>query len=355
MSLCTSVSSVSTPLLALTLLTGTADAQVTLLPAIDPTGNTFVYGINDAGQVVGDTTPSNSSNRSAARWTSGVLNVLPSPAGAPPGGQQGNAAFGINNNGVAVGIAAWPTASASYAAHAVRWENGIATDLGAFPGAIVTAARAINSAGEISGTASGGFGDTSTALRWTNSGTRQVLDRLPTHTDSFAAKINASGRIVGSSGIVDGDFQPVRSAVYWDGTSVTELSIPAGYNQGDARGINDAGTMVGSSAFFDDSTYEYTAYRATAWTANAPQLLPLLDGFVASDAFSVNAGGLIIGAVYTDQYNASYGLDGVPILWTGSGITDLRPPARSSPSRTSMPPTRSAATQQAPPAHRALS
>ncbi|MBY0310710.1 MAG: hypothetical protein K2W85_01430 [Phycisphaerales bacterium] len=324
MSLLKSHFSASCSLMVLTFIAGKALAQVTLLPAIDPSGGTFVYGINDAGQVVGDTTPSGSSNRSAALWTGGALSVLPSPAGAPPGGLQGNAAFGINNNGVAVGLTAWPTASSNFAARAVRWENGVATDLGAFPGATVTAARSINAAGEISGTASGGFGDPSTALRWTNSGTRLVLDRLPTHTDSVAWKINSSGRIVGSSGIVDGDFQPVRSAVYWDGTSATELTTPAGYNQGDARGINDAGTIVGSSAFFDDNAFEYTAYRATAWTADAPQLLPLLDGFVASDALSVNANGFIIGAVYTDLFNAPFGIDGVPVLWTSNSVIDLR-------------------------------
>lgn len=301
-----------------------ARAQVVLLPAVNTTtGESEAYAINDAGRVVGQTTASNPGPpRLAAQWVGGALNVLPSPAGAPLGGQQGNVAFGINNNGVAVGTAAWPTASSVFAGRAVRWDNGVATDLGSAPGASVTQARAINNNGEIAGS---GIGSTLTAVRWTPSGTLQTLALLPTHENSFAWDINASGRIVGQSGIGDFDFSTESNAVYWDGTSVTALATPASFNQSLARGINDAGTIVGTSSTFDfNDTFTYTAIQATVWDGATPTLLPLLSGLGFSTAQSINADGLIIGAAYADADSATFG-EGVPVLWDGGAVTDLRP------------------------------
>lgn len=304
-----------------------AHAQVLLLPAVNTaTGTSEPNAINDSGRVVGETAPSNPGPpRSAALWIGGALSVLPSPAGAPTGGLQGNVAFGINNAGVAVGMAAWPTATRPFAARPVRWENGVATVLGSLAGADITQARAINGAGEIAGV---GAGSNLTAVRWTAGGTQQTLARLPAHTNSFAWDINASGRIVGQSGVGDSDFSSESRAVYWDGTSVTEIATPAGFNQSLARGINDPGTIVGTSLNFDfDTTSAYTAVRATVWSGpgSAPALLPLLSDYGFSTARSVNAGGLIIGACYTDVDSATFLVGGVPVLWSGGTVTDLSP------------------------------
>ncbi|MBY0262731.1 MAG: hypothetical protein K2Q20_10330 [Phycisphaerales bacterium] len=301
-----------------------AEGQVVLLPAVNTTtGSSEAYALNDGGRVVGQTTESDvGPPRSAAQWSCATLTVLPSLAGSPSGGQQGNVAFGINAHGVAVGMAAWPTPASAFAARPVRWSGGVATDLGGVPGVNITQARAINDAGDIAGA---GFGANLTAVRWTPGGTRQTLALLPTHTDSFAWDINSSGRIVGFSGLEEDGTALERRPVYWDGTDVAELTVPAAFNQGNARGINDAGVIVGSSSSFDPDAFAYTAFRATTWTGTAPTLLPLLGGFGFSTAQSINAGGLIIGACYLDADSASIGFGGVPVLWNGGTVADLRP------------------------------
>lgn len=311
-------------------LAGTAQGQVVILPnTTSPTGEGQAISINNAGQVagqiVGATTPTNpNAPRSAAIWSNFSPIALPKPAGAPVGGQQSNIAFGINNTGFAVGMVAWPITGNEFASHAVRWNNAIATDLGVVPGSAVSHARAINAAGDIAGN---GFGAAETAVRWTAAGTLKTLDRLPTHTDSIAWRINSAGRIAGQSGISDGggSYYELRP-VYWDGTTATELPTPIGFNHGLARGISDAGTIVGSSASFDDTdTLSYLDYRATRWDAGAPSLLPNLPGFSFGTAQSVNASGLVIGACYSDVNNAAFGFGGVPVLWSGDTVTDLSP------------------------------
>lgn len=257
-----------------------------------------------------------------------LLSILPALTLAPAGGLQGTVAFGVNSSGTAVGMSAWPVSGpgGQFASHAVRWSGGIATDLGAIPGFKISAARSINNSGEISGSGSNVFaGEAQVAVRWSPAGQMSQLNRLATHTTSSAWGINASGRIVGYSGIEDGDFTAERQPVIWDGQSVSALTLPAGFNQGAARSINDASVIVGSSAAFDTTDYIFTDFRATIWNSGSPSLLPLLAGSTASIASSVNAGGFAIGACYTDADSASFEIGGMPVLWDSSGVTDLRP------------------------------
>ena len=313
-------------------------AHLTILPGSDPGTPPYrqqPFALNDRGTVVGNSRQADilgGPPEAPALWSGkGLsLSILPLPAGAPTGGFQRNSANGINNKGVVVGQVAWPVAgwSGDYASHAVRWDKGVPTDLGVVPGFGFSTARAINNAGEIAGFGSSlliGLVPQTQAVRWTPSGQLQPLDLLPTHTDSLAFGINAAGRVVGYSGFEDGDFTTERRPVYWDGASVTELATPAGFNQGQASAINAAGTIVGQSATFDLDIYDYTGVRATIWTCGVPSLLPLLPGFSASSASSINGRGMAIGACYTDPYGAIYGFGGVPVLWNNGEVTDLRP------------------------------
>lgn len=307
-----------------------APAGVMTLPGLNPGfGITSAYAINNSGVVVGDSTPSNPGPpRQAAVWNAGVLSTLPGITGAPAGGVQGVAAFGINNSGVVVGTATYPQAGpgGNFASRAVRWTGGVPSDLGVLPGFTVAAARAINDSGEVAGSSGGVFaGSLSAAVRWNSTDQVTQLDFLPTHTSSDAFDINAAGRIVGWSGVPDGDFMSAQEPTLWDGATATPITLPADHNMGLANGINDAGQIVGTSIAFNFDSFTYDDVRATSWIADVPTILPLLADTVASTAARVNASGLTIGACYLSTDEAFFQYNGVPVLWTDSGAMDLRP------------------------------
>jgi probable HAF family extracellular repeat protein len=84
-----------------------------------PGGNSFAYGINDAGQVVGYFTTAGGAEH-AFLYHSGTMIDL----GAPPGGN--SYAYGINDAGQIVGY----STTADGAEHAFLYNDGTIIDLG---------------------------------------------------------------------------------------------------------------------------------------------------------------------------------------------------------------------------------
>src|SRR5271156_20238 len=168
------------------------------LPAVGG-NNGQASAINNRGQVAGyaengvvDSTcpPGITNNRIdlPVVWDKGKAQALPTIVGDPDG-----VAFGINNQGQAVGYSGTCTA----ANYGVVWENGTATalpDLGD-PGAI---AYAINSHGQIVGQAVTSEGAPVAAI-WQNNTATSLGDLLPGDVASFATSINSRGQVVGSS------------------------------------------------------------------------------------------------------------------------------------------------------------
>ncbi len=308
---------------------------VTLLPGLtgENDGN-FALTINN-NRVVGGTVQPGvpglpgtfTEPRRAAIWSGGTYSILPGLPGATPGGLQGNAVFALNDQGVAVGLGAFPATGDSYAAHAAKWVNGVPQDLGSLPDYTLFLARSINESGEMAGNGFSGFDFTNVASRWNPAGQLQELSRLPTHNSSAALSINHFGRIVGFSGFQDLDFTTEELPVAWDGTTPTEIPLPVGANQGLAQGINDAGVIVGTSAFFDVNTYETTGARPFVYAGGTTQSLPLPAGFVSGSANSVNNSGWILGRAFVDDSGIEYGFpsgfDGADVLWIGSEVINL--------------------------------
>jgi probable HAF family extracellular repeat protein len=155
--------------------------------------------INNSGQVAGyaengvvdSTCPAGVTNNRVdlpVMWTKGNAQALPTIGTDPDG-----VAFGINNQGQAVGYSGTCT-SANYA---VVWENGTATqlpDLGT-PGAI---AYEINNHGQIVGQAVNSDGTPLAAL-WQNNTVTSLGPLLSGDVASFATSINNRGQVVGSS------------------------------------------------------------------------------------------------------------------------------------------------------------
>jgi probable HAF family extracellular repeat protein len=204
--------------------------------------------INNSGQVVGyaengivDSTcpPGITNNRIdlPVLWHKGKAQALPTIGSDPDG-----IAFGINNQGQAVGYSGTCTA----ANFAVLWENGTATqlpDLGD-PGAI---AYAINSHGQIVGQAVNSDGTPLAAL-WQNNTVTSLGGLLPGDVASFATSINNQGQAVGSSFNSNNGASWSHGLLWQNGVTIDLNSLfPASAHLFviSASNINDSGQIAG--------------------------------------------------------------------------------------------------------------
>jgi probable HAF family extracellular repeat protein len=95
--------------------------------------------INDAGHIVGNYYTSSTDN-GAFLYSNGKFTNLGAPAGTT------TSASAINSTGQIAGQISFNSGAPS---HAAVWNNGVWTDLGAFPGATGTSATGINTAGQV--------------------------------------------------------------------------------------------------------------------------------------------------------------------------------------------------------------
>jgi probable HAF family extracellular repeat protein len=215
------------------------------LPTVGGT-NGQASAVNNFGQVAGyaengvvDSTcpPGITNNRVdlPVMWTKRNAQALPTIGTDPDG-----VAFGINNQGQAVGY----SGTCTTANYAVLWENGTATplaDLGT-PGAI---AYAINAHNQIVGQAVNSEG-TALAAIWQNNTVTALGILLPGDVSSFATSINNQGQVVGSSF----DSTPSWShGLLWQNGRMYDLNtlFPASSNLYviSASNINESGQIAG--------------------------------------------------------------------------------------------------------------
>jgi len=202
--------------------------------------------VNNSGQVAGyaengavdSTCPAGVINNRVdlpVMWTKRNAEALPTIGTDPDG-----VAFGINNQGQAVGY----SGTCTTANYAVLWENGTATplaDLGT-PGAI---AYAINAHNQIVGQAVNSEG-TALAAIWQNNTVTALGILLPGDVASFATSINNRGQVVGSS------FDSTSSwshGLLWQNGRMYDLNtlFPATSNLYviSASNINESGQIAG--------------------------------------------------------------------------------------------------------------
>ncbi len=203
------------------------NGHMSALPTIGG-NNGEATAINNHGQIAGfvengivdSTCPSNTTNNRIllpVLWEKGKAQTLPT-VGSDPDGQ----AFGINNQGQAVGISGTCTLP-----NAALWENGTATqlpDLGV-PGAV---GFAINDQGQIVGQVVSADGTTAYAALWQN-GAITNLGTLPGDFGSYASGINNQGQVLGTTFDSSGNFNGV---FIWQNGVMTDLNtlFPASSN-----------------------------------------------------------------------------------------------------------------------------
>jgi probable HAF family extracellular repeat protein len=181
----------------------------------------IAYGINDSGQVVGD-------SGAAFLWSSG--------SGMQPLGIPGSA-MRINNMGQVVG----DYELLSPRRHvAFLWSIGSGIqELGIPSGATDSYAFDINDSSQVVGESWNDFSQVAHAFLWSSGSGMQPLGTLPGAIGSSAFGINNSGQVVGESG---------ASAFLWSsGSGMQDLGTVPGAIGSIAYDINDSGQVIGWS------------------------------------------------------------------------------------------------------------
>lgn len=225
--------------------------------------------------------------------------------GGPNAFPQSNASLAINSRGLAVAQAETSIPDPfspdclqppeCLAAHAMTWQNGLQTDLGALPGA----------------------GNT-----------------------SFPAWLNDQGAVVGDSenGVIDPlTGSPEIRAVLWKSGKIHDLGTLGG-NEGYANAINNRGQVVGytlnttSDSDANALTFDFpplffpvaTQLRAVLWQDGVIRDLGTLGRGNDSAAFLVNERGQVAGISFTDTVlNATGSPTQDPFFWENGNMVDI--------------------------------
>lgn len=214
---------------------------------------------------------------------------------------------GLNNSGQVVGQAAGEPN------YAFTWSSGGGTTALVNPYNNTGYGDAINSSGQVAGTANNSNGDL-LAVRWESNGTMTEIAVLGM---GGVSAINSSGHVVGD--FVDMDTFTDK-VFYWDGTTMTTIDVLSENDDGYASAINASGSIVGTSEGDDDmraflyvsgATYDLNALAAGYLVENEGDTA----GFIRlENAYGINDAGQIIGqGIYYDgigdTYNAAFFLN----------------------------------------------
>ena len=305
---------------------------LTLLTAAPLTGVSIAFAINVVGQVVGQDDsefpfiwtpqtpngdavgfadafdPSGGQGIRAVFWAAGGATVRELgtlvPSLTPPGFFLGNStAFGINNNGVIVGVSDSPAG----VKHAFAFDlaTGLMRDLGSLvpftmlPGTPdPSRALGINDQGDIVGdaTALDASGNVVTrafivpagSVVMQDLGTLQPDPANPGSFlgDSFAFDINASGMIVGDSNAVPSPGNLITTAAFFQAGSAPVGMIPA---LSGARAINRLNVAVGFIGLTNSNAFQFDSLSGAADLTSQVGM----PGMVIVRAFGINASGQI--------------------------------------------------------------
>ncbi|MDD2760372.1 MAG: hypothetical protein PHH11_08760 [Methylomonas sp.] len=228
------------------------------LRTIDGT-NSYANAINAGGQIVGSASVYGAYH---AVWWATASEIF--DLGTAGGSNSG--AYGINDSGQVVG---WSQTSDNAASHAALWQidpalwqgGTSAIDLGTL-GGTNSYAEAINASGQVVGW-SGIYGNAGVHAALWQPGSTTPTDLGTLGGDSGARSVNAGGQVVGHSITVGGE----EHAVMWQAGSAspidlnTLVALSSGFLN-NAMGINDAGQIIANSS--DGRAYLLTPASVTS-------------------------------------------------------------------------------------------
>lgn len=284
--------------------------------------HTYAYDLNQAGQVVGDSTIAAGGFMHAFLWDSGTMIDLGTLGGSH------SSATGINDLGQVVGYASLP-GDVSNHAFLVTPEGGVwfrdnnqdgrndlMTDLGTLYGSDSSGASDINNSGQVVGTSA------DRAFLWDAVNGMTDLGAPTGFTDSSAAGINALGRVTGYAWYYEDESSWGSSVFLWDATNgMIALGTGPAYTNSTPTALNDVGQLVG----YQSNPDLLTDY-AFLWTPNSPNApagsftdLGTLPGGFESYANGINNGGQVVG--WSTVLGVDYFYEYHPFLWDASGGT----------------------------------
>lgn len=204
--------------------------QVVFLGELREAGATTAHGLNNYGQVVGESGGIDGAGVSAfTRKAGGTIQALEGLEGGDY-----SQAFGVNDHGLIVGAS-----DSSSTLQAVVWmPNGKTQEIGTLPGDTASQATGVNNRGQVVGYSSGASGVH--GFLWTKKGGMRGLQGLSGSVYSQALAINDSGEIVGVSG--------THAALWIPGQAALDLGTLPGDTTSCAVGINNHGQVVGISS-----------------------------------------------------------------------------------------------------------
>lgn len=210
--------------------------------------------------------------------------------------------YGINEAGVVVGHLETPTAEVG----AARWDAGVPTYLDSL-GAGGTLARAVNESGIVAGEAYDGAGGVH-AVTWNGATVTDVGVFAGNYATAFG--INDLGQLAGEGQSAT----PYSHALMWDGSAWIDLGVLPGGNASHARGINNAGQVVGDSEIEPGG-----AYHAVIWTGGAAADLGTLPGDLYSNGVAINDLGHAVGR----SFGRPGGGEQYGFFWDGATMIEI--------------------------------
>jgi probable HAF family extracellular repeat protein len=202
------------------------------LGVLSGSDESFAYGINSSGQIVGETYTSSTNIRRPFRWTEAKgMEDIGALTGDPAAG-----AYSINDDGLIVGYSA-TAAYRSGPVRAIQWTAAGAktqiSDCSGLP--CYAAANAINKSGQVVGTRLNGV------FIWTAAGGPADLGGLPGAQFSEAFSLNDAGQVVGYSLIG----LSYRSFLWTSSAGFVDIGLLPGKTWSVATAINNLGQIVG--------------------------------------------------------------------------------------------------------------
>jgi probable HAF family extracellular repeat protein len=260
--------------------------EIVMLPALGGAWS-FAYDINEGGLIVGEADLADGITTHAVVWDGGV----PTDLGAISGNSFARA---INDQDQIIGAS-----ETGGLLTAMLWQGGAWTDLGADMGAAGSSvAWDINTTGLVVGQASfnGGF---STGFVWSGTGTGQEAGTVGGYNGGANKGVNAGGVSVGH-GFFFGDPDMAMMGVPDSRGGYDEFEIgPSGYNFSIAAAINDGGTIVGLD---NNGNGPWQAAIFTLDVDNPVISLGTLPELENSEAYDINEAGVIVGSAWDNDF-----------------------------------------------------